>query len=104
MNKKEDGEILYKLVKENQKAPIEYFTNLIVTAPVYQKDFPYKVYNKEEKRNIREKVKNIALETIDLINYVDNLNKPKIKEIITKRINNADDIEEILSEIFKELL
>lgn len=96
------GDELVERLKNNETAPIKYFTELIVTNPVFEKDYPYFLYKKEDKKIIREKIKKIAIESVELLNYIDSLTEQKIDEK-SKEIAKNKDIDELLN-IIKEIM
>lgn len=97
------GDKLVELLKNNETAPIKYFTEIIVTNPAFEKDYPYFLYKKEDKKIIREKIKNIAIECVELLNYLNSLMKCNLDEK-SKEIAENKDIDELINIIKKIML
>lgn len=84
---------LIKLVKEKD-VPIEKYTDLIRTNPIIQdKIFISALYNKEE---IKEKLKNIAIELLELVKIVENSKYKTFEEL------SADELTECIIEVIEK--
>jgi hypothetical protein len=84
---------LIKLVKEKD-APIERYTNLIRTNPIIQdKIFIGALQNKDE---IKEKLKNIAIELLELVKIVENSKYKTFEEL------SADELTECIIEVIEK--
>ena len=84
---------LIKLVKEKD-ASIEKYTNLIRTNPIIQdKLFINALQNKDE---IKEKLKNIAIELLELTKIVENSKYKSFEEL------SADEFTECIIEVIKK--
>ena len=100
-----DGEYLIKLMK-TKDAPIETYVNTINTCPIFKKDFPFEVYDKEEQNIIKDKIRSIAIKCVETSQYIHDLNNKHLKKIENKIDNNEitdDEIEEI-KDILKDIL
>ena len=84
---------LIKLVKEKD-VPIEKYTNLIRTNPIIQnKIFISALQNKNE---IKEKLKNIAIELLELTKIVENTKYKTFEEL------SADELTECIIEVIEK--
>lgn len=84
---------LIKLVKEKD-APIEKYTNLIRTNPIIQdKIFISALKNKDE---IKEKLKNIAIEILELLKIVENSKYKSFSEL------SADELTACIIEVIEK--
>ena len=84
---------LIKLVKEKD-VPIEKYTNLIRTNPIIQnKIFISALQNKNE---IKEKLKNISIELLELIKIVENTKYKTFEEL------SADELTECIIEVIEK--
>lgn len=88
-----DIDYLIKLVKDKD-APIERYSNLISTNPIIQnKIFVGALQNKDE---IKEKLKNIAIELLELTKIVENSKYKSFKEL------SADELTECIIEVIEK--
>lgn len=92
MENKKDIDYLIKLVKEKD-VPIERYMDLIRTNPIIQnKIFIGALQNKEE---IKEKLKDIAIKSLEIIKIVENSKFKSFEEL------TADELAECIIEVIK---
>lgn len=93
MNKEKNIDYLIKLVKEKD-VPIKKYTHLIRTNPIIQdKIFIGALQNKDE---IKEKLKNIAIEVLELTKMAENSKYKSFGEL------SADELTECIIEVIEK--
>lgn len=93
MKNEKNIDYLIKLVKEKD-VPIEKYTDLIRTNPIIQnKIFISALQNKDE---IKEKIKNIAIELLELMKIVENSKYKSFEEL------SADELTECIIEVIEK--
>lgn len=88
-------DILIKLVKEND-VPFERYTNLIRTNPIIQNKIFISCL--KESKEIKEKMKNICIELLELTKIVEDAKYKSFEEL------SADDLTEQLIEIVEKVI
>ena len=93
MKNEKNIDYLIKLVKEKD-VPIKKYTNLIRTNPIIEdKFFISALENKDE---IKEKLKNIAIELLELMKIVENSKYKSFKDL------SADELTECIIEVINK--
>lgn len=92
-----DYKNLIKLVEKKEKG-IKDYIEMINDTPILDGHFVYQVMNKEDKEEIRKKLKEITIKCIELTEMCYNANKKKMDLLEKRPLTNE------LHEIIKDLI